>query len=356
MKPGVTNHAAMLAAVLHGIETVRVERRPIPNAGPGEVRVRIAAALTCGTDVKVYRRGYHARMIQPPAVFGHEFAGTIDSVGDGVSAWQPGDRVVAANSAPCGECFYCARNAFELCEDLLFLNGAYAQYIVVPARIVCSNMVRIEEGVPFAEAALAEPLACVVHALTEMKLHPGDTVAVLGAGPIGLLFCRMAKLAGSRVLVAGRHAHRLQVALQLGADVVLDVDTAGEIVSAICAHTEGGRGADVVVEAVGRPETWEQAIAAARKGGSVNLFGGCPAGTTIQVDTHRIHYDALTLRGAFHHTPATFRAAEELIASGQIMAGAFLGPDAPLADIPRIFAGLAKGRGGGVKYVIRPND
>jgi len=164
----------MTAAVLYGKEDVRIETVAVPEVGPGEVRVRIESALTCGTDVKVFRRGYHAKMIRPPAVFGHEFAGVIEAVGEGVEGWQVGQRVIAANSAPCGECFYCRRHLAELCEDLLFLNGAYAEYITVPARIVEKNLLPLPDHLSAEEAALMEPLACVVRGMEEVPVEAGE--------------------------------------------------------------------------------------------------------------------------------------------------------------------------------------
>lgn len=344
----------MTAAVLYGKEDVRIERVAMPAVGPGEVRVRIGAALTCGTDVKVFRRGYHARMIRPPAVFGHEFAGTIDAVGAGVMNWQIGQRVVAANSAPCGNCYYCRRAAPELCEDLLFLNGAYAEAVTVPARIVAKNLYAIPDSLTFAEAALTEPLACVVRGMAAMPVHAGETVAVLGLGPIGLLFVRLCVLAGARVLAAGRRAERLKLAAGLGAAEVFDIAATPDILPVLRGRTEGERGPDRVIEAVGRPEAWEQAIALVRKAGTVSLFGGCPADTFVRLDTHRVHYDELTLVGAFHHTPETFQRALGLIACGDVPARAFLQQTAPLTAVPAVLASLLDGSNGAVKTVIRP--
>jgi len=344
----------MTAAVLYGKEEVRIERIPVPDVGPGEVRVRIGAALTCGTDVKVFRRGYHARMIRPPAVFGHEFAGTIDAVGAGVARWQVGQRVVAANSAPCGDCYYCRRAAPELCEDLLFLNGAYAEAVTVPARIVAKNLYAIPDSLSFAEAALTEPLACVVRGMAAVPVRAGETVAVLGLGPIGLLFVRLCVLAGARVLAAGRRAERLALAMQLGASEVFDIAATPDILPTLRSRTEGERGPDKVIEAVGRPEAWEQAIALVRKAGTVSLFGGCPAETFVRLDTHRVHYDELTLVGAFHHTPDTFRQALDLIAQGDVPARSFLQQTAPLAALPSVLTSLLHGSNGAVKTVIRP--
>jgi len=337
------NERVMSAAVLYGKEDVKVESVPMPPLEPGGVRVRVRAALTCGTDLKVFRRGYHARMIVPPAVFGHEFAGEIDAVGEGVEDWQPGARVVAANSAACGECFYCVRQRPELCEDLLFVNGAYAEYIHLPARIVRNNLLPIPEHVSFEEAAIVEPLGCVVRGMEETGVEPGDTVAIIGAGQIGLMFIRLCKLAGARVIAIGRRPARLQVAEEMGADVLLRAAEETDIVRAVRNETDGRRGPDKVIECVGLPAVWEQAIAMARKAATVNLFGGCPAGSTVHLDTGRVHYDELTLKGTFHHTPETIRKALRLIADGLVPVRALIQQHAALADLPRVLASLLNG-------------
>jgi L-iditol 2-dehydrogenase len=344
----------MLAAVLYGREDVRVERVPLAALGLGEVRVRIRAALTCGTDVKVYRRGYHARMIRPPALFGHEFAGVIEAVGAEVTGWKIGDRVVAANSAPCGGCVYCRRDLPELCEDLLFLNGAYAERITVPARVVDKNLLRLPDGVSFEAAALTEPLACVVHGMEAAPVAAGSNVVVLGLGPIGLLFVRLCVLAGAQVLAVGRRAARLDLAARLGAAEVIDESECSDLAATVRARTEEGIGADMVIEAVGTPAAWETAIALVRKAGVVSLFGGCPAGTSIPLDTHRLHYDEITLVGAFHHTPYTVCKALQLIVSGAVPAEAFIGHRAPLDEVPHVLADLAAGHTDAVKVGILP--
>jgi L-iditol 2-dehydrogenase len=342
----------MRAVVLYGKEDARLERVPLPEPGPGEVRVRIGAALTCGTDLKVFRRGYHAKMIVPPAIFGHELAGVIDAVGPGVEAWAPGDRVVAANSAPCGGCFYCGIGREELCEDLLFLNGAYAEAVVVPERIVRTNLLRVPDGLPLEAAALAEPLACAVHGAEETGIRQGETVAILGAGPLGLLLARCAVLAGARVLVVGRRAERLGIARRLGAAETLNVEAGGEPAAWVRERT-GGRGADRVIEAVGRTEAWELAIALVRKGGTANLFGGCPAGTSIPLDTGRLHYDALTLLGSFHHTPRAVREALRLLAEGRVRGELLVQERIGLEALPGRLAELARG-GGPLKVLVAP--
>src|SRR5258707_2042050 len=161
----------MKAAILYGKERIRVVQIEPKSLQPGEVRVRIEAALTCGTDLKVFKRGYHQKMIVPPAVFGHEFAGAIIETAPDVQGWRLGERVVAANSAPCGKCSYCRNRQENLCDDLLFLNGAYAKSIIVPARIVEKNLLRLKASTGFRDAALVESLACVVHGIEDVQLR-----------------------------------------------------------------------------------------------------------------------------------------------------------------------------------------
>ena len=179
----------MLAAVLYGKEHVQLERIPVPALGPGDILVRVRAALTCGTDVKVFRRGYHAKMLVPPAVFGHELAGDVVALGEGVTRFKIGDRVVANNSAPCLECFWCKRDQPNLCDDLLFNNGAYAEFIRIPARIVERNTWPLAPHLSYQDAALAEPLACVVKGLDDTGIKPGEPLVT---GSAGLLLAREA--------------------------------------------------------------------------------------------------------------------------------------------------------------------
>src|SRR5436309_2300168 len=250
----------MRAAVLYGKEDVRVEGIAPAQLKPGEVRIKIGAALTCGTDLKVFKRGYHAKMIVPPAVFGHEFAGVISEVGDQSSAvtgpaWRVGERVVVANSAPCGECFHCRVSQENLCEDLLFLNGAYAESIVVPARLVQKNLLRLKPGTAFSDAALTEPLACVVQGLDDLRLSAGQHLLVIGAGPIGLMFVALARHFGAKVTAAGRHRARLAAARRLGAAQVVDVGDGHGLATKV--RKAAWAQFDAVVEAVGKPEAWE---------------------------------------------------------------------------------------------------
>jgi L-iditol 2-dehydrogenase len=329
----------MKAAVLYGKEDVRVEDIQPQPLKPGEVRIQIEAALTCGTDLKVFRRGYHAKMIVPPAVFGHELAGTISETQS--PEWRVGDRVVAANSAPCGECFHCRNHQENICDDLLFLNGAYAESIVVPARIVQKNLLRLKVNTQFRDAALAEPLACVVQGIEDVKLQPGQHVLVLGAGPIGLMFVALAKKIGCAVTVAGRRAVRLDAAKKLGADHVIDIGDGNNLVAKV--REASREHFDVVVEAVGNPSVWEASVHLVRKGGAVNFFGGCPSGTTVTLDTTLIHYSDLTLLASFHHTPRTIRRALEFIEAGVIQAADFVNGECTLSELPQLLKSMTEG-------------
>lgn len=333
----------MRAAVLHGKEDIRIQDVPEHPLGAGEVRVRVEAALTCGTDLKVYRRGYHARMLTPPCVFGHELAGVITEVSGAVAAetgrpWRVGDRVVAANSAPCGECFSCRHEQENLCDDLLFLNGAYASSIVIPARLAARNLIQLAEKTSFADAALTEPLACVVQGIEDLQLKPGERVLVLGGGPIGLMFVALARDLGCSVSLAGRGAGRLALASRLGASRIFDISAEPDLLRAVPPGQH-----DVVVEAVGRPEVWEAAVRLVRKGGRVNFFGGCPSGTTVSFDTGLIHYSNLTLLASFHHTPKTIRRALRWIESGVVHAGDFVDHRTTLGGLPDHFRAMAGG-------------
>jgi len=357
------------AAILHGREKIQIEDIAPPALKPGEVRIRIEAALTCGTDLKVFKRGYHAKMIVPPAVFGHELAGAISEIaplappggervaagpGEGLSkTWSVGDRVVVANSAPCGACFHCHAGQENLCEDLLFLNGAYAESIAVPVRLVQKNLLRLKPETPFRDAALVEPLACVVQGVEDTQLRAGQNVLVIGAGPIGLMFAVLAKNLGCHVTVAGRRAPRLEAAQRLGANRVVDIGDGSGLVTRVREATKTHF--DAVIEAVGHPAVWEAAAHLVRKGGAVNFFGGCPSGATITLDTTLIHYSNLTLLASFHHTPRTIRRALEFIEAGAVRAADFVDGECPLTQLPELFQSMAAGNHA-IKTLIRVHE
>lgn len=343
----------MTAAVLYGKEDVKIEKVPIPRVGDGEVLIKVQVALTCGTDLKVYQRGYHARMIVPPALFGHELAGVIEEIGSGVRFFRKGQRVVALNSAPCGQCFYCSKHQENLCEDLLFNNGAYAEYIKIPRRIVETNMLSVPANVTYEEAAMVEPLACVLRGLHETNVEIGDTVVVIGGGPIGLMFIQVAKLTGCNVIAVVKRDSQVAFAKKLGADEIIQITQVQDLVDAVRALTPDRRGADVVVEAVGRPEAWESAIEMVRRGGTVNFFGGCASGVKVKLDTNRLHYSEVTLKATFHHTPEAVRKAFALIAEKKIRGTDYVTGEAPLSKLNNVLRHMLN-RNGDIKTAIIP--
>jgi L-iditol 2-dehydrogenase len=343
----------MTAAVLYGKEDLKIERVPIPRVEKGEVLVKVQVALTCGTDLKVYQRGYHARMIVPPALFGHELAGVVEEVGEGVHSFRKGQRVVALNSAPCQMCFYCSKHQENLCEDLLFNNGAYAEYIRVPRRIVEANMLVIPPNVTFEDAAMTEPLACVLRGLHETGVEIGDTVTIIGGGPIGLMFVQVARAIGCNVISVVKRDEQVVAAKHMGAHEILQTTKVQNVIDAVRALTPQKRGCDVVIEAVGRPEAWEWTVEMVRKGGTVNFFGGCSSGSKVQLDTNRLHYSEITLKATFHHTPETVRRAFGLIAAQKIRPTDYITGEAPLSSLQKVLRHMLN-RGGDIKTAIIP--
>ncbi len=341
--------------MFHGPGDLRLEDVSEEEPAPGEIAVEVRAAATCGTDLKSYRRGHPKLFPVLPSRFGHEFAGVVTATGDGVTAFAVGDRVVSANTAPCGHCWACTLGRQSLCENLEFLNGAFAEQVVVPKAIVERNTYLIPESLPFAAAAPLEPLATVVHGMAETGIELGDTVVVHGAGPIGLMFVRLATLRGANVISVDLSPWRLGQAERAGAVSTLDISGAGsseEVVATIKRATPGARGADVCIEAVGLPATWEQAVRTLRPGGTAVLFGGTPAGAPFRVDSSAMHYEEYTLKGVFHHTPRYVKTAVDLLVSGQVDGSMLITESRPLDALVPSLEDMAAGRGS--KYVLVP--
>lgn len=341
----------MRAVVYHGPGRLSVETLPDPRPGPGELVVRVSVALTCGTDLKAFLRGH--RLFRPPMPFGHEMTGVVEEVGDGVTRFKVGDRVVSVNSAPCRVCFFCKRGQTSLCEQLdAHLNwGAYAELVRVPAPIVAQNTHPVPPHLSDVAAAALEPLACVVAGVDAASPAAGESVVVLGAtGAIGLMMIQVLRHAGASPLIAvGRSPDRLRLALELGADLALPSDAT--LVETVRAATDG-RGADAVIEATGQTSIWELAPDLCRRGGRVIMFGGCPGGSRFSLDTGRVHYDALTIRGVFHHTPATVERALELLSAGRVRVEPFVDADGRLEDVEPLLRRMAEREI--VKAAIRP--
>jgi L-iditol 2-dehydrogenase len=341
----------MRAVVFHGPGDLRFGEIPVPTPAAGEVVLRVEAALTCGTDVKTLRRGHPVMIPHVPTVFGHEFAGTVTAVGAGVTRVREGDRLAAANSAPCGDCPLCLAGRLNLCEDLLFVNGAYGEYIALPARLVARNVVRLAAATPARRAAFAEPLACAMLGVERARVEPGQTVVVFGHGPLGCLLAMVAASRKCRVIVVGKAGWRLEQVRALRVAECVDATAGADVVAEVRALTSG-RGADVTIDATGRPEVWEQAIAAVGRGGSVVFFGGCAPGTSVRVDTRRAHYEELTLVGAFHHTPELIRQAIEALEAGVVNPDGLVTHRMGLGDVRRALELMAKGEA--LKVLIEP--
>ncbi|MBI3784643.1 MAG: alcohol dehydrogenase catalytic domain-containing protein [Deltaproteobacteria bacterium] len=347
----IGTRSSMLAHVL--VEPGRIELRELlrPSPGPGEVVLRIRAALTCGTDVKAFLRGHPK--FPMPTPFGHEFAGEVAEVGAQVKGVRAGDAVMATPTGPCGSCYHCRRRQENLCDTVMetITLGAYAEYIKLPERVVKNNLYAKPPELSFAAAALLEPLSCVMHGLETLPLEPDDTVILIGAGAISLLHLLALRALGTqRIAVLGRSPERAAHARRLGAEKVF-IGGVEAAAASVRDYTDG-RGADVVIECTGQVPVWEAAPSLARRGGTVVLFGGCAPGTDVRLDTQRLHYDELRVYSPFHSTPRAVRRAYELLCSGKLPGDALITGAYPLPELP---AALEAHRLGlGIKFVIHP--
>ncbi|MHA2084507.1 MAG: zinc-dependent alcohol dehydrogenase [Candidatus Thorarchaeota archaeon] len=343
----------MNAAMFYGVGDVRYEETDIPEIGAGDILVKVEKALTCGTDVKTLKRGHPVLLRHTPALFGHEYSGIIESVGERVKNFKPGMRVVATNSAPCGDCFLCKRGSPNLCTELkeTFVNGAYAEYVRVPEAVVRWNTHQIPDSLSFQDAALTEPLGCVVHGIEESGIQLGDTVTVIGAGPIGQMLIMLAKKSGASTVIASDLAElRRDMAKKAGADIV--IDPAKEDPIELVRNETSGYGADVVIEAVGLPATWEQAVDMTRDAGTTVLFGGAASGTKFELDTVRFHYGQLTVKGVFHLAPKHVEQALNLIIAGDIKTDVLISHEMPLEKVEEALKMM--GAGESMKVAISP--
>ncbi len=348
--------AQMNAALFYGPKDVRFERIEIPKPGPGELLVKVGAALTCGTDIKTYERGHPTIIKKVPSTFGHEFSGTVVEVGDGVTKFQPGSRICTCNAVPCGECYYCKSGHGNLCENLTILNGAYAEYIVIPAVMVRKNVYEVPDHITFQEIAVSEPLGTAIHAIRRSGIEPGDTVAVLGSGPLGLMLSRLAVLRGARVILSGEITdERKRVATHFGVkDFVnmLEVLEAKDRVQLVKDLTDGKRGVDVAIEAAGFPSAWEEAVQMIRKAGTVVFHGGCKAGTTITLDTHDMHYGEHKLIGVYHQDPDDYRRSVNMLIHRLVDGRQFISETMPLSQVIKAFERIRRFEG--IKFAIDP--
>ncbi len=316
------------------LEPGKLEMRevPIPEPAAGEVVIKVESATTCGTDLKAYRRGH--KLFKPPMPFGHEYAGYISAVGQGVTKFKVGDAVMGTNSAPCNECYYCKRGRQQLCIELegRFNFGTYADYVRIPSYITAQNLHRKPAHLPFTEASFIEPLSCAVLCASYTGVQLGDTVAIIGVGAQGLMQIQLMKAMGaSRVIAIGRAKGRLERAKQVGADDLFS-SLDGDPLEYVKSQTEG-RGADVVIEAAGTPETWTQAMLMTRKGGTVIQFSGLAGGTQVSFDATHLHYDEITMKGVFHTTPHMIELAAQMLGEGAVNVKPMLDGEVPLSKV-----------------------
>ena len=331
-------------------DMLELQHIPIPHPKTGEVLVKVIAALTCGTDVKTYKRGHPK--FPPPFVFGHEFGGDIVEIGEGVKGYQPGMRVTSTVNAECGECFYCQKGQGNLCENLEYNFGAFAEYVIVPASIVRKNLFEIPTHISYAEAAVVEPFVTVVHGQGLVKVQPGEVVAIIGAGgPIGIMHAQMALLAGaSKVIAVDRSDTRLEVLKQFGPVITINPQKTDPLQGV--KNETSGYGADVVIECAGTKATWEQAVEMVRRGGRVLWFGGLPGGAKVELDAARLHYGEITLFNIHGGTAADAQKAFELITSGKINTRCLLSGEVPLEGVEDALQKMIAGEV--IKMVVNP--
>ncbi len=331
---------------------LELQEVPVPTPKEGEVLARVHCATTCGTDLKTYQRGHH--LMKPPSPFGHEFAGEVVEVGPGVTQFQPGMRIAAHNSAPCQMCFYCRHGQENLCEQILFNMGAYAEYLLIPAPIIRLNAFEIPKNVSDHEASLLEPFVTVVHGQRVIQIQGGERVAIIGAGgPIGLMHLQMAlRSCASQVIAVDLSDQRLKGAEALGATTTVNPKEQ-DPVEAILDLTNG-LGVDVAIESAGSSDAWLTALQAVRKGGRVLWFGGLKGGTEIPLDTHKIHYGEISLYGTFHGTPLDVYRAFELICAGALNADVLVSDEMGLDEVEQALHRMKEGEV--VKVAIHPDQ
>jgi L-iditol 2-dehydrogenase len=346
----------MKAAVFYGPNDMRVEERPIPAPAENELLVKVGACAICGSDLRTFRFG--AGNITGAVVIGHEVAGTIAEVGTSLRGYNLGDRVAVAPAVPCDECPFCLRGLQTMCDNLRSIgyqfDGGFADYMIVPWSAVKAGCVNpVPDGVSIEEATLAEPLACAINAQELLNVGPGDTVVILGAGPMGCMHASLARIRGaSRVFLADIREERLKLAAPFGVDVL--IDSSREDVKAKVLEETGGSGASVVIVAAPSGEAQEQALTMAAKHGRISFFGGLPKTSPfVSVNANLIHYRELFVMGAYGSMPRHNRLALELLAGGRIQSNSLIGLVVPLDRIADGFDAVAQGNV--LKALVRPS-
>ncbi|PKQ25547.1 MAG: alcohol dehydrogenase [Actinobacteria bacterium HGW-Actinobacteria-4] len=346
----------MKALVFYAPEDVRIEDVPEPEAGVGEIKLRVRNCSTCGTDVKILHNGH--QNLSPPRVIGHEIAGEIVAIGDGVDGWSIGDRVQVIAAVPCGDCYECNRGWMEVCQNQTSMgyqyDGGFAEYMIVPREVLkVDGLNRIPEGVGFDEASAAEPLACAINAQRILGIEDGDTVVVFGAGPIGAMHIRLARANGAgKIFLIDVNAERLKMTADaVHPDEVIDGSKV-DVVERVLELTDG-RGADAIITATAANVAQEQAISMAARNGKISFFGGLPkTNPFINCDSNLVHYRQLRIFGANGSSPDHNKKALEMIASGAVPVKDLITAHIPLDNVLDAFGIVARGEA--IKVTIEP--
>ncbi|MEM2514433.1 MAG: zinc-dependent dehydrogenase [Candidatus Bathyarchaeia archaeon] len=331
----------MKAVVYYGAKDIRLEDVDVPKIKEGEILIKMRACGVCATDIKTFLKGHP--LIKPPNVLGHEVVGDVIDVGSNVTKFRRGDHVVVAPYVPCNACYFCRRKAYTLCDYLFregLVPGGFAEIIKVPASIVEKGTIKIPHHIPYETATLTEPLACCIHGIEKCKVRSDDSVAIIGDGPIGLLYLQLIRSMGAnKVFICGHHEYRLKIAEDLGADITINSGMENPI-KRVMELTEN-RGTDITIVCAGSLLAAEQGIRMTRKGGITILFGGFPSGSVLEVDPNIIHYSELIVTGSFGFSPDNFRKAFRLIKSGKINAGKIITHKVSLDEILNVIDLLA---------------
>lgn len=339
----------MKAAVYHGPGDIRLETAPKPVPGPRDALVRTGWVGLCGTDIKTFLRGHP--MFKPPCILGHELVGRLEQLGPECTGVQAavGDMVAVAPYVPCNHCRLCLKGREELCSQKAGIEGAFCEYVLVPHEVAVQGLVRVPESLDPRSACLAEPLACCLNALEDTPLDPGDTVLIVGAGPMGLLMLELAKTCGAgRIFVSEPNECRRGEAGARGAAVINPMDRP---LKEWVGEQTGGLGVDAVFVCVGLPSALEAVWEAVRPGGTVNIFGGLPTGSHVDLDPNRVHYAEMVITGSFGFAPRHFRRALDLLAAGRFNVDTVISGEFPLEQIADAFQAGASGEA--FKVLIR---
>jgi L-iditol 2-dehydrogenase len=347
----------MLAAVYHGPEDLRVEEVPVPQIGPGELLLKVQDASICGTDLRILHGGHRKYPHGTLRIPGHEVVGRIAALGEGVTGYAVGQSVFIAPNMGCGHCRQCVAGKNNLCEQYdalgVTIDGAFAEFVRIPAQAVLQgNVMPIREGVDPGVAALIEPFACVLRGQNALNIRPGDVVLVIGAGPIGIMHTKLARLSGAaRVLVSEPVEMRREQAGRMGADRT--IDPSREDLAAVVAEESGGNGADVIIVAAPVHQAQEQALQLASIGGRINFFGGLPKDRpAIQFDSNLVHYKELIVTGTTACSTGDCRRAAEIVNSGKIDLSDLVSRRFPLSQAVQAFAAAADRSS--LKIVLEP--